>query len=146
MPVTPQDGTPGELADFTDKDLQNALLRSLKLIAMLTLVAIPIVWALGHWQSAALFVVGAAVAALSLWEWRSLVTAVAGKFDLDPAARPRPMAGVLIRFFLRFVLAAGALYVSLKCLHGSVYALIAGLALAMLAVTFEALRLLRKWR
>ena len=56
------------------------------------------------------------------------------------------MAGVLIRFFLRFALAAGALYVSLKCLHGSVYALITGLALAMLAVTFQALGLLRKWR
>ena len=42
MPVTPQGGTPDGSADFTDKDLQNALLRSLKLIAMLTLVAIPI--------------------------------------------------------------------------------------------------------
>jgi hypothetical protein len=138
--------TPETTAEFTDRDLQDALLRSLKLIGILTLVAIPVVWALGRWQSAVLFVVGAGVAALSLWEWRSLVTAVAAQFDTDPGARPRPMARVLLRFFLRFVLAAAALYVSLKCFKGSVYALIAGLALAMIAVSVEAIRMLRRWR
>ena len=56
MLVTPQGGSPEGSAEFTDKDLQNALLRSLKLIGMLTLVAIPLVWAVGKWQSAALFV------------------------------------------------------------------------------------------
>jgi hypothetical protein len=139
-------GTQRNLPEFSDKDLQDALLRCMKLIGALTLVAIPIVWALWGWQSAILLVVGAGVAALSLWEWRSLVTNVAVMFEENPAAQPRPMARVLIRFFLRFALAAAALYVSLKCLHGSVYALITGLALAMLAVTFQALSLLRKWR
>jgi ATP synthase I chain len=133
-------------AEFTERDLQDALLRSVKWLGLLALVAIPITWALGGWQSAALLVVGAAVAALSLWEWRSLVTAISAQFEADPNATPRPMARVLIRFFLRFALVAGLLYVSLKCLHGSAYALLAGLGLAMLTASFQALKLLRQWR
>jgi hypothetical protein len=35
------------------------------------------------------------------------------------------------------------IYVSLKCLHGSVVALLCGLALAVIATAFEALQLLK---
>jgi hypothetical protein len=38
---------------------------------------------------------------------------------------------------------AAVLYVSLRCLHGTVYALVAGIALGLVALSFEALRLLR---
>jgi len=37
------------------------------------------------------------------------------------------------------------LYVSLKFLHGSVYALIAGLALGVVALSIEGVRLIRSW-
>jgi hypothetical protein len=35
------------------------------------------------------------------------------------------------------------IYVSLKCFHGSLYALVAGLGLAVVALTVEAVRVLR---
>jgi len=37
------------------------------------------------------------------------------------------------------------LYGSLRFLHGSVFALIAGLALGILALSFEGIRLLKSW-
>jgi len=43
------------------------------------------------------------------------------------------------------VLMLGGLYVSLKFLDGSVYALAAGLAMGVFALTFEALRLVKAW-
>jgi len=51
----------------------------------------------------------------------------------------------LAGFFVRLAIALGLLYGSLKFLHGSVYALIAGLALGVLALLFEGLRLLKNW-
>jgi hypothetical protein len=39
---------------------------------------------------------------------------------------------------------AGILYVSLRCLNGSVYALVAGIGLAVVALSIEAIRLLRQ--
>jgi len=50
-----------------------------------------------------------------------------------------------VGFFLRLGGALVALYVSLKYLDGSVYALVAGLALGMIALTIEALMLVRSW-
>jgi hypothetical protein len=55
------------------------------------------------------------------------------------------MAPVLIGFFLRLAVALVLLYVSLKFLHGSVFALIAGLALGVAALSIEGLRLLKSW-
>jgi hypothetical protein len=57
----------------------------------------------------------------------------------------RPLAGVLIGFFLRLGLALVVLYVSLKYLDGSVYALVAGLALGVAALSIEGLRLVKSW-
>ena len=57
----------------------------------------------------------------------------------------RPLAPVLIGFFLRLGVALALLYVSLKFLHGSVFALIAGLALGVAALSIEGLRLLKSW-
>jgi hypothetical protein len=52
---------------------------------------------------------------------------------------------VLIGFFLRLAGAVVLLYVSLKLLHGSVYALAAGLALGVFALAVEGLRLIKAW-
>jgi hypothetical protein len=64
---------------------------------------------------------------------------------MDAGAEPRPVGTVLVGFFMRLGIALVALYVSLKYLDGSVYALAAGLVLGMVALTIEALRLVRSW-
>ena len=64
---------------------------------------------------------------------------------MDSGAQARPLGPVLTTFFLRLAFALGLLYVSLKYLHGSVFALIAGLALGVAALSIEGLRLVRSW-
>ncbi len=141
----PPPDSAGSLAEFTDRDLDQALRGSLIAILVMFAVAVPFVWMWGGWQTAALFAVGAAIAAMGIWEWKSLVAAINERLDADPTRKPRPIFRVLLRFSLRLVLVAAALYVSLRCLHGSAYALVAGLGLAVIAVSFQAARLLRRW-
>jgi hypothetical protein len=52
---------------------------------------------------------------------------------------------VLAGFFLRLGLTVVLLYVSLKTLDGSVYALAAGLALGVFSLAVEGLRLMKAW-
>jgi hypothetical protein len=99
-------------------------------------------WKLG-WQSAVLLVVGAAISGTGLWEWLRLMSAVMVRMDAGGAAKP--MAGVLIGFFLRLGLTLVLLYVSLMVLDGSVYALAAGLGLGVFSLTVEGLRLMKAW-
>jgi hypothetical protein len=99
-------------------------------------------WKMG-WQSAALLAVGAVISASGLWEWMRLMTAVMARMDQGGAAKP--MAMVLLGFFIRLAATIVLLYVSLKVLNGSVYALAAGLALGVFALTVEGLRLVKAW-
>ena len=46
-------------------------------------------------------------------------------------------------FVLRLIVFGGAIYGSLKCFRGSVVALLCGLGLAVLAMAWEVVRLLR---
>jgi hypothetical protein len=62
---------------------------------------------------------------------------------MDNQQPPRMVGRTLVMFFLRLGGVAAVLYVSLRCLHGTVYALVAGIALGLVALSFEALRLLR---
>ena len=55
------------------------------------------------------------------------------------------MGLVLSGFFLRLGLTVVLLYVSLKYLNGSVWALAAGLGLGVFALTVEGLRLMKAW-
>jgi len=87
--------------------------------------------------------VGAAISGSGLWEWLRLMSAVMERMDVGGTSRP--MAMVLTGFFLRLSLAVVVLYVSLKYLDGSVYALAAGLGLGIFALTFQALRLVKAW-
>jgi len=57
----------------------------------------------------------------------------------------RPIVPVLVGFFLRMGIAVVALYVTLKTLDGSVYALAAGLVLGVFALSIEAFRVMRVW-
>lgn len=129
---------------FTDADFQQAVWRALRVSAVVGLAATAaLLWKLG-WQTALLFVVGAVISCSGVYEWLRLMTVVMQQMDMAGRA-PRPIAPVLIGFFMRLGIALGLLYVSLKFLHGSVYALIAGLALGVLALLFEGLRLLKNW-
>jgi hypothetical protein len=138
--------TPGaaDVPSYTDQDFQRTMVRTLRLLAILTAVALPVVWwKLGGWRSAVLLVVGAAISGSGLWEWLRLMTAVMAR--MDAGGNPRPMGRLLAGFFLRLGLTLAVLYVSLKFLNGSVYALAAGLAMGIIALTFEGLRLVKMW-
>ena len=132
-----------ELAGLTDEDVRRTMLRALRLLGILAVAGVVLAWWKMGWQSAALLAVGAAISASGLWEWTRLMTVVISR--MDSGAEPRPVGTVLVGFFLRLGGALVALYVSLKYLDGSVYALVAGLALGMIALTIEALRLVRSW-
>jgi len=134
------------LAAFSDEDARRVILRALRLLVVVTALAVPFVWWKLGWQSAALLAVGAAISGAGLWKWLRLMAAVMVRMDSsDPQARARPMGRVLMGFFLTLGLMLGVLYVSLKYLDGSVYALAAGLAMGVLTLTIEALRLLKMW-
>jgi hypothetical protein len=75
------------------------------------------------------------------------MSALMERMDTPPegGAKPRPIAPIMIGAFLRLVVAVAALYVSLKTLDGSVYALAAGLVLGLVSLMIEALRLMKAW-
>ena len=128
---------------FTDADFTRTMLNALRLLALITLLGAPLVWWKLGWQSAALLLVGAAISGSGLWEWLRLMTAVMVR--MDGGRKARPMGMVLFGFFLRLGLTVVLLYVSLKLLNGSVYALAGGLALGVFALTVEGLRLIKAW-
>jgi hypothetical protein len=128
---------------LTDADFKRTIWSALRLIAVVTVVATPLVWWKMGWQSAVLLLVGAAISGSGLYEWLRLMTAVMVR--MDSGEKARPMGRVLTGFFLRLGLTVAVLYVSLKVLNGSVYALAAGLALGVFALSIEGLRLIKAW-
>jgi hypothetical protein len=131
------------MENFSDADFRLTMMRALRLLAMITVVgALILGWKLG-WPSAALLVVGAAISGSGLYEWLRLMTAVMAR--MDEGGQAKPMGMVLAGFFLRLGLTIVVLYVSLKVLDGSVYALAAGLALGVFSLSVEGLRLMKAW-
>jgi hypothetical protein len=128
---------------FSDEDFRRVMLRSLRLMAIVTAIAAPLLWWKMGWKTAALLVVGAAISGSGLWEWLRLMTAVMVR--MDGGAKARPMVLVLMGFFLRLGGAIAVLYVSLRFLDGSVYALAAGLGMGVFALSFEALKMVKAW-
>jgi hypothetical protein len=128
---------------LTDADFKRTIWSALRLMVVVAAVATPLVWWKMGWQSAALLVVGAAISGSGLFEWLRLMTAVMVR--MDGGEKARPMGMVLFGFFLRLGLTVAVLYVSLKFLNGSVYALAGGLALGVFALSVEGLRLMKAW-
>lgn len=126
---------------ITDDDLRRMMRRALRNVAILSVVVTAVLTVAMGWRSGLMFLAGAAISFTGIWEWRSLALAVFAR--LDNQQHVRPMGRTLVMFFLRLGMAVAILYVSLRCLHGSAYALLAGLGLAILALSLEALRLLR---
>jgi hypothetical protein len=134
-------------SEFTAEDLRATLGRALRTVGVLAAAGTLLTWWVAGWRqgwpSALLFLVGALIAATGILEWQRLMMAILSRFEGGGTARP--LVPVLLWFFLRLGIAGVVLYVSLRSLNGSVYALCAGLGLAVLALLIEALRLLRAW-
>lgn len=132
-----------EASGLSDEDFRQTILKALRLLAIVTALALPLLWCKAGWQTAALLLVGSVISGSGLWEWLRLMSVVMARMDHGEAARP--MGPVLIGFFLRLGGSVVVLYGSLKLLDGSVYALAAGLGLGVLALTVEALRMTQAW-
>ena len=139
-------GFPG-LENFSGADFQRTIWAALRWMAIAVAVGVPLLWWKLGWQSALLLLVGALISGSGVFEWLRLMSALMARMDTSggEAAPVRPLAPVLIGFFLRLGGALALLYVSLKYLHGSVYALVAGLALGVVALSIEGLRLIKSW-
>jgi hypothetical protein len=135
------------LSEFNEQDLRATLNRALRTVAVCTLVGLPVVWRAWGWRSMILYFLGAVIAATGIFEWRQLMAAVLDRLQASDGGgrEPRPMGPVLFWFFLRLAAAAALLYLSLKTLGGRPIALVLGLALAMVALLIEALRLFHAW-
>jgi hypothetical protein len=127
---------------MTDDDVRRAVLASIRLLVVLSLVGAALFWWGRDWQSAVLLIVGAGISLTSLWEWLRLMTAINQR--MDKGKSPRPMGMILSGFFARLALTLVVLYVSLKFLHGTVLALATGLGLGLISLSIEAFRLLKR--
>jgi len=135
-------------AGLSDADLRNTMLAAMRLLAVLAVLVLALFWWKSGWQSGLLVAIGAAISGASLWEWMRLMTAVNVAMDLavkDQGATPRPMGMILTGFFLRLGLTLAVLYASLKYLHGTVFALAAGIGLGVFSLTVEAVKLMKRW-
>ncbi len=139
-------GFPG-FDSFSDADFKRTIRSALRLVLIALAVGVPVLWWKLGWQSAALLAVGGTISGTGLFEWLRLMTALMARMDSggEEPVRVRPLAPVLIGFFLRLGVAVVLLYGSLKILHGPVLALFAGLALGVAALSIESLRLLKSW-
>jgi hypothetical protein len=131
------------LTSFTDDDFKRTIRSAIRLLLIATVAAIPLVTWKAGWKSAVLLVVGALISGSGLWEWLRLMSAVMVRMDAGGEAKP--MGLILVGFFLRLGLAIVLLYVSLKYLNGSVYALAFGLALGVFCLSIEGIRLMKAW-
>ena len=134
--------------EFSNQDLRLVFNRALRSVAIAIAVGIPVIWIAWGWRSMLMFLVGGAIAATGILEWRQLMGAVVTRLDPgsgSPQGKPKPLGGVLFWFFIRIAAAAGLLYVSLRSLDGKVAALLMGIALAVLALLIEAIGLFRGW-
>jgi len=140
-------GGMGWTAGLSDNDLRQTMLAAMRLLVGLAFAATLLLWWKLGWQSAALLLIGAAISAASLWEWMRLITLMNHAMDAAAAggSSARPMGLTIMGFFLRIGLTVGVLYVSLKYLNGTAFALLAGIGLGLFSLMVEALRLLKRW-
>ncbi len=132
---------PNSFLSYTDADLRASMHRAMRTVIIFGVLGAIALTVGAGWQTAALFVAGAIVSITGLYEWQQLIAVINAK--LDHQQTPRATGFTVTMFVLRLGIAGLILYVSLRCFHGSVYALLAGLGLAVIALTVEALRMLR---
>ncbi len=153
------DGVPDEQvmatvppSPYTQAQAANSLQRAAWIVLGFAALGAPAAWFLRGWQSAGLLLVGAAISASGLYEWRRLMAALLRRMAAQDAVqagvpledRRAPSIGFAVAgFIVRLAVVVAVLYGSLRYLHGSVLALAAGLAMSVLALLIEGLRLLR---
>jgi len=122
-------------------DPEAMLKRAFRNIVILGAAACLVLWKASGWKDAAMLAAGAAVSAASTLEWRRLVRLINAKLDNQEA--PRGTAIAILFFFIRLIVFGAVIYVSLKYIQGSAIALLCGLGLALLAMVWEGIRLIR---
>jgi hypothetical protein len=132
---------PHPIAGLSDQALQVLLKRAIFETLILGLLAsLVLLWASGR-RNAGMFATGAAISAASILEWQRLIRLFNARLDQNKI--PRGAAAVVGFFLLRLIVFAAAIYGSLRCFQGSAIALLCGLGLAVVAMAWEALRLLK---
>lgn len=129
------------LAGLTDAGLEALLRRAMRITLIIGLLGALVVWKASGWRNGAMLATGTLISAASILEWRRLIRIINAR--LDNKQVPQGAGLAIVFLMLRLIVFAGAIYGSLKCFHGSVLALLCGLGLAVLAIVWEALRLLR---
>ncbi len=129
------------IVSLTDEGLSALLMQAIRLTALMGVLGSALLWWASGWRNAAMLFTGAAISAVSIFEWQRLIRLLNAK--LDKQQTPRGAATAVTFFLLRLFIFAGVIYGSLKCFRGSVVALLCGLGLAVLATVWVSLRLLR---
>jgi hypothetical protein len=130
------------MLEITDETLEAMLRRALRITLFIGALAALILWKASGWRNAAMMATGAAISAASIFEWRRLARLISAAFAKNQVPHGAWLAAVF--FVLRLTVFGTAIYVSLRCFRGSAVALLCGLALAVGAMVWEALRLLRE--
>ncbi|MGP8174859.1 MAG: ATP synthase subunit I [Terracidiphilus sp.] len=128
------------ILDIGPEELQGFFRRAMRNTLILGLLSSLAVLIGAGWRNAAMLLTGTLISAASVLEWQRLVRVINAK--LDRQKTPRSAPAVVLFFVLRLTVYAVVIYGSLRCFQGSVVALLCGLGLAALAVTWEAIRLL----
>lgn len=137
---------------YTEAQAAASLQRATWLALVGTVAGGVVAWISRGWQSAALLLVGGAISVTGLIEWRRLMTVLLQRMsaqDTVQAGLPEEewkapsIAFAVAGFIVRLAVVIVVLYVSLRYLHGSVLALAAGLAMGVVALLIEGLRMLR---
>ena len=129
------------IVELTDESLQRMLQNALRNTMILGVIASLALWVGSNWRNGSMLLVGAAISAASILEWRHLIRVFNAR--MDKQRTPASAGPVVLFFVLRLAVFAGLIYVSLKCFQGSVVALLCGLGLAVMTVGWEVIRLLR---
>jgi hypothetical protein len=127
---------------LTDETLEALLKRAVRNTVILGLIPALILWIASGWRNAAMLLTGALISAASIVEWLRLVRLINARMKKQKAQRGAIL--VLGFFLLRLLFFGAAIYGSLKCFQGSPIALVCGLSLAVVTLTWEALQLLRQ--
>ncbi|MGD0735748.1 MAG: ATP synthase subunit I [Terracidiphilus sp.] len=129
------------IIDISVAALDAMLNRAMRNSLILGVIASVALWIDSGWRNGAMLLIGALISTASILEWQRLARVINAR--LDNQKTPASASVVVVFFVLRLTVFAGVIYVSLKCLRGSVVALLCGLGFAALAIGWEAIRLLR---
>ena len=138
------DQSPSVLS-LSDESLQTLLKSAIRNTLILGVLVSVVLAISSGWGTGALFATGAMVSAASIFEWKRLVRLINSRMAAQTGSQavPRGTGLAIVFILLRLIVFGAVIYVSLICFRGSPIALVCGLSLAVLTLTWEALRLLR---